>query len=441
MVIPRGDDYLEANLRRIAEKARAEPKSQFTSLFHLMNVDLLRGCFMRLDGTAAAGIDGITKAQYGEQLEVNLNKLVTKLHQNAFFPKAVLRVFIPKAGTKKMRPLGIPTLEDKLVQAGLVKILEQIYEADFVDESYGFRSDRGCHDALRALSRAVEGNSVNHIVEADIKGFFDNVDHDQLLAFLAHRIGDKRVLRYIGRILKAGVRDNGVFQASERGTPQGGVISPLLANIYLHYSLDLWFTKKFSGACSGFAQIVRYADDFVVCFRDEADAKRFRIEMEERLLKFGLEIAPEKTKCVEFGKFAVKAAKRRGEKAATFDFLGFTHYCSKSQNGRKFRMKRKTVAKRFTAKLKAITEWLHENRTTDIALVMQTVAKKLTGHYNYYGVTDNSGGINRFHFGVREIIRKWLSRRGRARNVSWEKFLLLMQKYALPPPRVTVNLF
>lgn len=247
--MPRNEEQVATKLQRIAEKARNEPDCRFTSLFHLMNVGLLWECFDALRNNAASGIDGITKQQYENNLLENLQQLVDKLHRMAYIPQPVRRVHIPKPGSDKTRALGIPALEDKLVQAGLVKILQAIYEQDFIDDSYGFRSGKSCHDALRALSRTVEDQPINYLVEADIKGFFDTVDQDQLMAFLTHRIADRRILRYVKRFLKAGVYEDGEFHASERGTPQGGVISPLLANLYLHYSLDLWLTRKFAKSC------------------------------------------------------------------------------------------------------------------------------------------------------------------------------------------------
>jgi RNA-directed DNA polymerase len=439
--VPSNEESVTTKLQRIAEKARSTSEFQFTSLFHLMNEELLWGCFEQLRKNAASGIDGVTKEQYAEQLPENLRQLVDRLHRMAYIPQPVLRIYIPKSGSDKMRPLGIPALEDKLVQAGLVKILQAIYEQDFIDDSYGFRPGRGCHDALRMLSQAVEKQPVNYIVEADIRGFFDNVDQDQLLAFLAHRIADKRILRYIKRFLKAGIQEEGVFRVSDRGTPQGGVISPILANIYLHYSLDLWFTRKFAKTCSGTARMIRYADDFVVCFQSEVDAKQFRLAMEERLNLFGLAIAPEKTQCIEFGVFAIKRAKARGEKAATFDFLGFTHYCSHSRNGQRFRMKRKTIGKRFTAKLKAYKEWLKSNRTLTTPEIIQKTVSKLRGHYGYYGVTDNSKGIGAYFYEVRRMLYKWLNRRGKRGCYNWEKFVKLLARYPLPTPRIMVNLF
>ncbi|MDL1975389.1 MAG: group II intron reverse transcriptase/maturase [Deltaproteobacteria bacterium] len=317
-------EMMETKLQRIAEKARKDSGCRFTSLFHLMNVEMLRECFRRLRKDAAAGIDKVTKAEYEENLEENLAVLVEKLHRMAYIPQSVRRVYISKPGSDKKRPLGIPALEDKLVQAGLARLLTAIYEQDFIKDSYGFRPGRSCHDALRALSCEVEGGQVHYVVDADIKGFFDNVDHEWMMKFLGHRIADKRVLRYVMRFLKAGTMEDGVVSASDKGTPQGGLISPILANIYLHYSLDLWFVGVFQKSCCGRSCIIRYADDFVVCFQREVDATRFRHELDERLAKFGLEISPEKTKIIEFGPFAESKAKRSGGKAATFDFLGFT---------------------------------------------------------------------------------------------------------------------
>lgn len=426
-------------LHGIALKARTAPRCQFTSLFHLMNKELMLACFMRLRTDAASGIDNITKQDYANNLHVNLDSLVERLHKMAYQPQPVLRVYIPKAGSNKMRPLGIPVLEDKLVQAGLVKILQAIYEQDFIDDSYGFRPEKGCHDALRALSNIVEGEPIHHIVEADIKGFFDNVDQDQLMEFLGHRIADKRILRYIKRFLKAGIQEDGRHKASERGTPQGGVISPLLANIYLHYTLDIWFEKRVKRACIGYARLIRYADDYVACFQNEADAKRFREEMEARLKQFYLEIAPEKTKRLEFGMFAQSKAKARGERAGTFDFLGFTHYCSRTRNGKKFRMKRKTISKRLAAKVVAYKEWLRANRTLPTQQIMKTTAAKLRGHYAYYGVTDNRSISAFFHL-VRKTLFKWLNRRGKRGCYTWEKFIKLLKLFPLPTPRIMVNL-
>lgn len=427
-------------LQRIAEKARKAPGFQFTSLYHLVNEELLRGCFQRLRKDAAAGIDEMTKAEYAENLESNLVDLVGRLHRMAYIPQAVRRKYIPKPGSSKLRPLGIPCFEDKLVQAGLVRILESIYENDFIEDSYGFRPGRSCHDALRALSQTMERRPINHIVEADIKGFFDNVNQEWLLKFLGHRVEDKRIQRMVKRILKAGVSEDGSVTVSDDGTPQGGVISPLLANIYLHYALDLWFERVYRKSCMGYARLIRYADDFVVCFQYKVDAERFREELVERLGKFSLEVEPTKTKVIEFGRFAVRNAKQKGRRAETFDFLGLTHYCGTRRYGNGFRMKRVTARKKFVAKLKAFKEWLKSNRTLPTKDIWKTTISKLRGHYNYYGVTDNYRGILRFGQSVCRLLFRWFNRRGRRRCLNWEKFNEFLKRFPLPKPRILVSM-
>ena len=440
---PSRGEPVETKLYRIARKARNEPEFKFTSLYHLMDMELLRGCFERLRGDAAAGIDGKTKAQYAENLEENLAELVTRLHRMAYIPQPVRRVYIPKPGSAKQRPLGIPALEDKLVQAGMTRILEQIYEQDFIDDSYGFRPERSCHDALRALSETVESGRSEWIVEADIKGFFDNVDHDWLMAFLEHRIGDKRVYRMVKRFLKSGVMEEGKRYASDEGVPQGGSISPILSNIYLHYALDLWFEKGFRKTCKGKARLIRYADDFVACFAAQSDAERFRRELTSRLAKFGLEVEPTKTKVLAFGPHAAARAKREGKsKPETFDFLGFTHYCSRTRDGKRFRMKRVTARKKLRAKLAAFTQWLKDNRAKmSTRELWEKVRAKLRGHYAYYGVTDNSPGICRFYREAKRLLFKWLNRRSQRRSMTWEKFNLMDNRFPLPRPRIRVSLF
>ena len=425
----------------IARKARNEPGFKFTSLFHLMNKGLLRGCFQQLRKDAAAGIDRMTKEMYAENLERNLTDLVERLHRMAYIPQPVRRKYIPKPGSAKLRPLGIPSFEDKLVQAGLVRILESIYEQDFIEDSYGFRPGRSCHDALRALSVTVEFKPINHIVEADIKGFFDNVNQEWLLKFLAHRVGDKRIQRIVKRILRAGVSEDGSVTVSDNGTPQGGVISPLLANIYLHYALDIWFERIYRRSCRGYARLIRYADDFVVCFQYKADAERFRRELVQRLGKFNLEVEPTKTKSIEFGQFAIQNAAKRRAKPETFDFLGFTHYCSTKRNGTGFRMKRVTSGKKFAAKLRIFKEWLRSSRNWKTEKIWDIAASKLQGHFNYYGVTDNYQGILRFDYQVKRLLFKWLNRRGKRGCLNWDRFKVMLRRFPLPNPRIKVSMF
>jgi RNA-directed DNA polymerase len=437
----RSGEPVETKLRRIAEKARKEPSFKFTSLYHLMNEELLRECFKGLRKDAASGIDKETKEMYAEHLDANLSDLIGRLHRMAYIPQPVRRKFIPKPGSDKQRPLGIPCFEDKLVQSGLVRILESVYEQDFIEDSYGFRPNRSCHKALRALSDTVENKPVNHIVEADIKGFFDKVNQEWLMQFLAHRVEDKRIQRMVKRFLKAGVSEDGRVTVNDEGTPQGGVISPLLANIYLHYALDLWFEKVYRKSCTGFARLIRYADDFVVCFQHKTDAEKFRNELGERLGKFGLEVESTKTRVVEFGRFAVQNAERRGERAETFDFLGFTHYCGTRRDGSGFRMKRVTARKKFTAKLKVFKEWLKKARTMKTKELWETAKAKLRGHYAYYGVTDNLRGIERFGTEVRKLLFKWLNRRGKRGCLNWQKFDAMLKRFPLPEPRIKVRMF
>lgn len=439
--VHRSGESVKTKLHRIAEKARKEPGFKFTSLYHLMNEELLRECFQRLRKDAVAGTDKVTKEEYAENLEANLRDLTERLQRMAYKPQAVRRKYIPKPGSTKQRPLGIPCFEDKLVQAGLVRILEAVYEQDFYDDSYGFRPERSCHQALRALSETVENGPINHIVEADIKGFFDHVNQEWLMKFLSHRIEDKRIQRMVKRTLKAGVLEDGAIAVSDAGTPQGGVISPLLANIYLHYVLDLWFEKVFKGKCTGFARLIRYADDFIVCFQHKADAEKFSMELLERLARFGLEVEPTKTRVMEFGRFAIQNVKARGERAGTFDFLGFTHYCGTRRDGKGFRMKRVTARKRFTAKVHAFKDWLKYARTQKTVELWQGAIVRLRGHYGYYGVTDNLPGIKRFAEEIKKLMFKWLNRRGKRGCLNWEKFCEMLKRFPLPEPRVRVSMF
>src|SRR5215467_12336410 len=437
----RDGEPVGTKLLRIAAKARKERKLKFVNLYYLMNEELLLECFRGLSADKAAGIDEVTKGKYAENLEANVKELVARLHRMAYRPQPVRRVYIPKPGSDKLRPLGIPSLEDKLVQSALARILGAIYEEDFIGESYGFRPGRSCHDALRALSQTVEWEGTNYIAEADIKGFFDNVDHDWMMRMLEHRIADKRVLRMVRRFLVSGVMEQGETRASEEGVPQGGSISPVLANVYLHYALDLWFEKVYRKRCKGKAKLIRYADDFIVCLTNREDAMKFPAELAERLKKFGLEVEPTKTKVLEFGRDAERHARARRTKPETFDFLGFTHYCSRTKDGRRFRMKRVTSRKKFRAKLAALKEWLKRIRMKPMQWIMQRLGLKLRGHYQYYGVTDNYRGVARFYHEVRKMLYKWLNRRSQRRSYTWAAFEELLKALPLPKPRVCVHLF
>jgi len=325
------------------------------------------------------------------------------------------------------------------VQRALTAILTEVYEEEFHDFSYGFRPGRGCHEALRALARHIGHGRVNWLVEADIKGFFDNVDHDCLLKMVAVRVSDERVLRLIRRMLKAGVMEEGRRLETEQGTPQGGVISPLLANIYLHYALDEWFAKVVRRRCAGEAYLVRYADDYAACFQDESEARRFRTALEERLGEFHLELEPTKTRVLRCGRFAKRDAVWRGERPAVFDFLGFTHYCGTSRSGR-FKLKWRTSKKRFRAKLHAMREWIRSHLTVPAAELWKTVNRKLAGHYAYYYVSDNWGLVREFRQRTLKALWWGLNRRSQRHSFTWQKFLAYVDRYQLASPRRVVNL-
>jgi group II intron reverse transcriptase/maturase len=430
---------METELARITEIAKAKPKERFTSLAHLINADSLKACHWWMNGRKATGIDQMTKEEYEENLDDNLADLVERMKRQAYKPRPVRRVYIPKPGTDKQRPLGIPAYEDKLVQTALAKILNAIYEADFLECSFGFRPGRGCHAALGTLAEIIQQRQVNYIVDADIKGFFDHVDHDWLMRFLEVRIADPNILRLISRFLKAGVVDAGIKYDTPEGTPQGGPASPLFGNIYLHYVLDLWFYLVVRKSCRGQAYLVRYCDDFICCFQYEEDARAFYQALIPRLAKFNLSIAEDKTRIIAFGRKAGNG-RHDGSKPDTFDFLGFTHYCGKGRMGQ-FRVKRKTSAKKFRASLLRCKLWLQQNRNTPAIILMSLMRVKLLGHYRYYGVTDNGRSLSQFDYEVKRLLYKWLNRRSQKKSFNFDKFNLFLAKFPLPKPKIYVNVY
>ncbi len=325
---------METELERIAELVRTKPKQKLQTLVHLINKDNLKESHKKLDGKKAVGVDKRTKAEYDVELEKNVTGLVERMKRQAYKPQPAMRVYIPKAGSDKMRPLGIPSYEDKLVQDVIAQILNEIYEPEFLDFSYGFRPKKSCHDAIKELGKMIVWHKTSFIVDADIKGFFDNVNHEWMMKFLGERIADPNLMRMIKRFLIAGIMEDGAYAETDRGTPQGGLISPILANIYLHYSLDLWFEKVIKKRCKGEAQIVRYADDFVCCFQYKSEAEEFYKDLITRLMKFGLEIEQSKTKIIEFGRFAERDRNLKGEgKPETFDFFGIHTYVWEDASG------------------------------------------------------------------------------------------------------------
>jgi group II intron reverse transcriptase/maturase len=427
------------NLKRFTLKAREELRTRFTSLMGLLfDPEGLRESFGRQNGTKAPGVDGVRKEDYAKVLLGRLEDLSARIRRLGYRPQPVRRTYIPK-GDGRMRPLGVPSFEDRLVQDRLSQILQAIWEPEFRDCSYGFRPGRSAHDALRRVAEVITNERTQWVVEADIKGFFDHVSHAHLLRFLEHRIGDPNLLRIIQRFLKAGVMEDGVFAASEEGTPQGGLVSPVLSNIYLHYVLDLWFEKRFARQCTGKAFLIRYADDYVACFEREADARAFLIEMRERLAKFDLEIEPSKTALLQFGSAMLGRPRVQCQGPRTFSFLGFTHYVGRSRTGR-FVVGRKTDGKRITKKLKALNVRLRALRTEGGNAMVAFLARHLQGHIQYYGVSGNSRGLSSYVYFAQRLLFTWLNRRSQKRSLTWKQFAAYIRRL-LPKAEILHKLY
>jgi group II intron reverse transcriptase/maturase len=427
---------METKLSRIAYVAKTKPKERMTSLVHLLNEESLKACHHELKADKATGIDEMTKAEYEANLEDNLEDLVDRMKRQAYKPQPSRRTYIRK-DEKSLRPLGIPAYEDKIVQRAMSKVLNAIYEQKFLRFSYGFRPEKGQHQALRALDAVIIRQPMRYIVDVDIRGFFNHVDHEWMMAFLENDIADPNFLRLIRRFLKAGVVEEGRLEKTEEGTPQGGLISPILANVYLHYVLDLWFAIHVKEQlCRGRANMVRFADDFVCCFERKEEAKAFHEELKTRLGKFNLAISEEKTKIIRFGRGSEKEPKGPG----TFDFLGFRHYWGKGKSG-KYRLMRKTSPKKFKLRIKEFTKWIRQHRHLPEEELVKAVRRKLEGHYQYYGVSDNHKGIQTYYQEVLFLIRKWRNRRSQKRTFTIKKFNKFLERNVLPKPRIKVNLF
>jgi RNA-directed DNA polymerase len=421
-------------LERIRRTARERKKERFTALLHHINLDLLEAAFFALKEHAAPGLDGVRWQDYEQNLEGNLADLHARVHRGAYRPLPARRVYIPKSDGRQ-RPLAIAALEDKIVQRATAAVLNAIYEEDFLGFSYGFRAGRDAHGAMDALVVAIERRKVNHIVDADIRSFFDTVSQDWLIRFVEHRIGDKRVIRLIRKWLRAGVMEDGVVSVSDRGTAQGAVISPLLANIYLHYALDLWAERFRRREATGDMIIVRYADDFIVGFEHEHDARRFLDALRERLREFALALHPEKTRLIEFGRFAAENRKRRSlGKPETFNFLGFTFICGKSRCG-KFMVKRKSRRDRMRAKLQAIKQELRRCMHRPIPEQGKWLKQVVTGYFNYHAVPTNSPALAAFRYHVIELWRRMLQRRSQTDAMTWARIARIANDW-LPRPRV-----
>jgi group II intron reverse transcriptase/maturase len=437
------DSELERPLLKLAllsERARKDPKCQFISLAHWLDEEFLARCYYRLEKDRASGIDGVTWREYGEHVEANLRDLVARLKAKRYRPQPAKRVYIPK-DEHSQRPLGLPALEDKIVQAGIAAILGAIYEADFLDCSYGFRPERGCHQALEVVYTTIVRKPINHVIDADIKGFFDNVSHEWLMKFLRVRIKDSSLLLLIERFLKAGYFEAGRVVATERGTPQGGNLSPLLSNIFLHYVLDLWFEKRLKREVRGACQLVRYADDFLVMAQYQDDAQYIMQALRERFAQFDLALHPEKTRVISFGRYERQNAQRQQRRPNTFDFLGFTHYCGRNRWGR-FNVGRKTSRKKFCKKSREMNDWLRSVRNACSVKEWWSILKaKLTGHYQYYGISGNTRSIVRFYRLVVRLALKWLNRRSQCKSFNKAAFPSYLERYPLPKPRIVHKLY
>ena len=431
---------MTTKLARIAELSAQNPNMVFTSIAHMINVELLRECHNKMDGDKAVGIDGVTKEEYGEKLEENLVELVRRLKNKSYKPQPARRVEIPK-GNGKTRPLSIYCYEDKLVQEALRQILEAVFEPMFYNEMMGFRPGRSCHMALRFLNTMIEKNNTNYILDADIKGFFDHLDHGMIVKFVESRIKDPNVVRLVRRLLKAGIIKDYVYEESEEGAGQGSVCSPIIANIYMHYVLLWWFKEKIQPLLKGYSGIVVYADDFVVCFQYKEDAEKFYELLKRRMGNFGLSLEEEKSRLLEFGRFASDNCAKRGTKPQTFDFLGFTHYCSKSRDGR-FRVKRKTSKKKVSKKLKEIHQRIGKMRLMKTKDIVKKLNEILVGYYHYYGITDNLRSLKSFRYEVLKSLRFWLNRRGGRRKYTWDGFWYMVNSYhKIAMPKLYVSIY
>lgn len=428
-------ESVDNKLQLIRDKAKADREMKFTTLLHhIYNQETLRAAYFNLKRDAAAGGDGQTWEGYGKDLEENLKDLSRRLQQGAYRPKPVRRVYIPKPDGKK-RPLGVTALEDKIVQRATVEVLNAIYEVDFKGFSYGFRPGRSQHKALDALYVAITRKKVSWIVDADIRNFFDSISFDNLIMFIERRIADKRVIKLIRKWLGAGVLEDGKLEYTEEGVPQGASISPLIANIYLHYVYDQWIQEWRKTRAKGEVIVVRFADDTIVGFERQLDAELFLSEVRSRLQQFGLELHPDKTRLIEFGRFATERREKRGQgKPETFTFLGFTHICSENRHGR-FQLKRKTIGKKMRTKLDSIKQDLQKRINLTVKEVGTWLTKVLAGHYQYYGVPGNYQAMSSFREQVAVAWFRILNRRSQRRGITWEKMGTLTKQW-LPTPHI-----
>jgi RNA-directed DNA polymerase len=427
---------ISTKLERVAKLAKEAPDLAFRSLAHLIDIDWLREAFRRTRKGGARGVDGQSAQEYQANLEDNLRSLLERAKSGTYHAPPVRRVHIPKGSGTETRPLGIPTFEDKVLQRAVTMVLEAVYEQDFLDCSYAFRRGRSAHMALAALWKQSMGMGGGWVLEVDIRKFFDRLDHGKLRELLRRRVHDGVLLRLIGKWLNAGVLEDGSVSYPEAGTPQGGVVSPMLANIFLHEVLDAWFDREVKPRLAGRAVLFRYADDAVFLFANESDARRVMEVLPKRLGKYGLELHPDKTRRVDFRSPYRFASTDAGEGPGTFDLLGFTHYWGKARSG-KWVVKRKTAKDRFRRALKRVAEWCREHRHDEVRAQQEALGRKLRGHFEYFGITGNFRAIALFLSKVTAVWRKWLSRRSQRASIAWSRMHRLLERYPLPRPRIT----
>ena len=427
---------MSTDINRIAELAKEDPKRQFHSIAHLITVVKLEEAFRRLRKDASAGIDGVTYGQYEMNVEEKIRQLHQRLKEGKYQAQPLRRVYIPKEDGKQ-RPISIPALEDKVVQKAVVDLLNAIYEQDFLGCSYGFRPKRSQHQALDEIDRIICTRPIGWVLEIDIRSYFDSIVRSALVGMIEKRVNDGSVLRLIGKWIKVGVIEDGRLLVSETGTGQGQPISPLLANIYLHYALDEWFEREVKPRLRGEAYEIRFADDAILCFQHKEDAEKVLEVLPKRFEKYGLTLHPEKTRLIEFGRYAAKNAGKQGKKKpATFNFLGFVHICARSRQG-KFTVHVKTIAKRLGRGLKAVWQWCKQHRHDPVSEQQKTLNAKLRGHYQYYGRSSNYRAIRQFYHRVLRIWRQWLSHRTRAKPLTWERYAAILRQHPLLQPRIT----
>lgn len=433
MAGPSCPSTISTRLQRVAELSRDRPLMVWTTLAHHIDVEQLRHSYRCVRKSGAAGVDGVTAAEYASNLEANLASLCRRFRDGTYRAPPVRRVYIPK-GKGKRRPIGIPTFEDKILQHAVTTVLNAVYEQDFLPCSFGFRPGRSAHHALQSLRDSVMATWGGWVIDLDVESFFDTLDHSVLRSFLDQRIRDGVMRRAIGKWLKAGVMEGGSVEAGKRGSPQGGVISPLLANVYLHHVLDLWFRDEVQPGCRGRAEMIRYADDAVLVFESKQDAERTLPLVHERFSQFGLRLHRDKTRLISF-KQPPRDGPRAGQGPGSFDFLGFTHFWGRSRRGI-YVVQRKTSGQSFRRSVRAVWEWCRRHRHLPLRVQQRALAVKLTGHYRYFSVVGNSRQLDRFFYWVRRTWRYWLDRRSSKARMPWEKYERLLGHYALPVPRI-----